>query len=726
MKTTFSQLVRATGFFAGAVIALTGVSANGAETSTSMEAFPKFENYIKLSGMGASLSGSNTAYQSRTQAPKDGSFGIEAFRYTRDVSDVTTMAFDGRALYGAEDYLAQLKFVKNDVGTLEVGYKTFRTFYDGVGGFFPISKQWMTMANPDLHLDSGRFWLNATIALPDMPVITVSYINQTRDGKKDSTIWGDSDFTGLPNNNPPFSQVRKFAPSYWKIDQRREELLASVKHTIGNTTAEVTASTQRVDNLDINYVTRFPGEERPFPTPAATVLVLPHQMNNQSIQESADGLGSSTRTATAKIETVVNDQIKLRVGGKHQTIEADLSGYRTTLTTTPSASGTFRLLAAPASAIFGKSNHKVLTGNAAIDYTPIKDLSVMLGVRYEDAEAKSTGGFDVITATLSGTTITTASTPRIIWSRRTQHSVSPELEVRYSGFKDVTLYFNANEKDTGGADGNTNAYNPLTATVGTLADNRLSEDHGNFTLGANWRQSSLLLVRAEVFQKQHSFESIGIGARPDVYILDYDYQGVKATATVKPTTALSFTTRYMYRGGEMYVTGRPDIFPKYESGDIKNHSISETIDWTLNSQSYVQLNGTIVFNTIQTIYPRAGVVAASGTNVAYDANKIVQNADNNYMTASFLYGMAFDSRTDVQVQASYYRADNDDSSLAISTMPYGVMARDYMFTVGLKRKLTEKMVLNAKAGYRDSQNDTTGGNTNFKGPIAYVSFDYAL
>jgi hypothetical protein len=35
-------------------------------------------------------------------------------------------------------------------------------------------------------------------------------------------------------------------------------------------------------------------------------------------------------------------------------------------------------------------------------------------------------------------------------------------------------------------------------------------------------------------------------------------------------------------------------------------------------------------------------------------------------------------------------------------------------------------VLNAKIGYLDSVNDTTGGNTNFRGPLAYISIARAL
>jgi hypothetical protein len=64
--------------------------------------------------------------------------------------------------------------------------------------------------------------------------------------------------------------------------------------------------------------------------------------------------------------------------------------------------------------------------------------------------------------------------------------------------------------------------------------------------------------------------------------------------------------------------------------------------------------------------------------------------------------------------------------LAAMTQPYGAAERSSMGTVSIKHKLNDKLVLNAKVGYVDSKNDTTGGFTNFRGPVAYLSLDYAL
>ena len=64
--------------------------------------------------------------------------------------------------------------------------------------------------------------------------------------------------------------------------------------------------------------------------------------------------------------------------------------------------------------------------------------------------------------------------------------------------------------------------------------------------------------------------------------------------------------------------------------------------------------------------------------------------------------------------------------MAILTMPYGAGAKDSIVTVGLKHKFSDRCMGNFKLGYCDSKNDTTGGNTNFRGPLGYVSLDFAL
>jgi hypothetical protein len=64
--------------------------------------------------------------------------------------------------------------------------------------------------------------------------------------------------------------------------------------------------------------------------------------------------------------------------------------------------------------------------------------------------------------------------------------------------------------------------------------------------------------------------------------------------------------------------------------------------------------------------------------------------------------------------------------LIATGLPYGASAKEYTVTVGLKRKLTDKLVAEAKIGYLSSKNDTTGGRTNYNARIAYVSLQQAF
>jgi len=44
----------------------------------------------------------------------------------------------------------------------------------------------------------------------------------------------------------------------------------------------------------------------------------------------------------------------------------------------------------------------------------------------------------------------------------------------------------------------------------------------------------------------------------------------------------------------------------------------------------------------------------------------------------------------------------------------------------VKRKLSNAWIGSAKVGYIESRNDTTGGNTNFRGPLAYFAIEHSL
>jgi hypothetical protein len=244
----------------------------------------------------------------------------------------------------------------------------------------------------------------------------------------------------------------------------------------------------------------------------------------------------------------------------------------------------------------------------------------------------------------------------------------------------------------------------------------IKEKHGNVKVGANWTPVGIFSARAEVFTKDHEnhFDGFGTANPTDFYYLNYDMYGAKLTATIKPTPTVAFTSRYIHQRGKASTADAG--LGSIDSGDTRRHQFGETVDWNPSKAFYAQANANIVFDTIITSYPKV-------TGAAKD---VLHNSDNNYIDGDVVLGTAVTKEADLQLRATYYRANNYDTSLVATTLPYGAGAKEYTVSAGLKYKIDAKTVASAKIGYAESVNDTTGGNTNFRGPLAYVSLEHAF
>src|SRR5207247_2663193 len=86
-------------------------------------------------------------------------------------------------------------------------------------------------------------------------VITFRYAHLFRDGKKDSTIWGDTGLTGLTT-----TPVRGIVPTFWDINEDRDIIQADVKHTIAKTDLGLGVRVELVDTDNLRNIHRRPGE----------------------------------------------------------------------------------------------------------------------------------------------------------------------------------------------------------------------------------------------------------------------------------------------------------------------------------------------------------------------------------------------------------------------------------------------------------------------------------
>jgi hypothetical protein len=764
MQTNLLPRLRRAGLLlAGPLFALSSAPIFGQVTVPPSAAFPNFENFIILGGQGDKISGDTAAFQTRDKQPVIGGGGIEDFLLAKDLSKTTSVTLDGHAVGGADDYLGHLNLTKAEVGSLDVGYSTFRTFYDGVGGFFPGDDRFMALANQDLFVDRAKFWAEATVNRPNTPVFNLRFTNEARSGEKDSTIWGNTDFTGLPNNNSPITETRNLTPAIMALDEHHNSLDASMRQTVGRTIYSLEAFGDWTNNLDGLFVDRYPGEVKPFKAPASSVLLNPANDNNAIDETQYNGEKTNTFGLKGTVATEVSDRLTLRAGVNAQAENGTFSGYRELLTVTPVANGpvitpSATIVATPVTqdvityndlGLAGTTGVHSFAANVGADFKPLPDFTASLAVKAEEKHSEANGSYEVVAA--SGTPATTlTTTPRLESEITDEHSYTPALDLRYTGVKNVTFYGTADHTFLDGSLNDTPAYNNTTISSPSVYYNSLSQENSNYKLGANWRESSSLTFRTEVFYKEHRDGTNGSNTNAPPFtatnpadILGNDYLlnsktfGVKFTAIFKPTPVVTLTSRFIYQHGLMQVTTyemtAPGTTPVIVYGDVtddsmhsQTYNIGETVDWTPFKQLYFQVNADMVFNVIDTIYPNAGVVPASGTSVAYDANGVLQNSNNNYFTGSFLAGAVVSAVDDLRAQVTYYRADNSDIQLSNLTLPYGVVATEFSVSLGLKHMFSPTIIGNAKVGYYDSQNGTTGDYTNFHGPLAYVSIEFKL
>lgn len=734
MKFFALTFTRTAGVLAGSVVALGVAQTFAAGTPPALDAFPVFDSYIKVTGQSPWVSGSNSAYARRFQKPADGAYGIEALHFSKDMANDVSVEFNGRALSGSEDYLGQMKLVKNELGSVDFGYKRFRTFYDGIGGFFPLNNSFRELGNPELHTDRAKFWSTLKIARPDRPEFELSYTNELRNGRKDTTILGDTDYTGIPiwtqSSLNPYSAARKLVPAYIDLNERQENLVALMKHSVGETKLEFEIAYNRNHSLDTRWVNRYPDELKPNPAiPSSPASIIPPALaNNPNYGYDAQGTQSNIWTYTGKFETKLNEKITVYGGISYQEANADISGDRQitldvkanngTVISAVGGYGTFSTRPPYSyTTAAGKTDENTLTANLGTSYQPTKDLSVNLALKAEKIDMHGYNSVNYINNLINLATgsVTPVIVPANNTSTRDEKSWVPELNVRYTGIKNVSLYgafdYRYSPGDESGVSGNvgTNAVPAVTSS----SDN-VKLNHGHYKVGANWNINPVITVRSEIFYKDHKNSLTGYGVSAGSrYILGYQFQGEKLTVVAKPVPQLSFTTRYVHQRGSTDTT--VDFGQSYDAMDSTNHLLGETIDWNPCKQVFVQANLNVVYATMSTAYPRAG-----GT-----ANDVLRNADNNYVNGSVVTGFAVTKRTDATLEYTFYRADNYDPSI-VASVPYGAGVKEYTVTAGVKQKITDRLIGQLKAGYFHSRSDTTGGYANFHGPMAYVSLDYAL
>jgi hypothetical protein len=714
---------------ASVVAFLGGVFANAQETNavkTADETKPvesvmaepgEFNNWAEFSFGNFFVNGDKAQFQQRTGLPGGAFGGVEDFHYESPFQKKGTFSIDGRGIFDNHDYDLRLGLTHPDKGFVRFGYREFHTYYDGSGGFFPGgTNHWFSLYDDDFHVDRGEVWFEAGLRIPEKPELTFRYSHEFRDGKKDSTIWGDTVRLGLPGAN----NSRGIVPTFLAIDERRDSFALDAKHTISKTDFGLGLRYDRIDNDDSRNIHRRPGELTGSVTAAADRFVTQR-----------DEFEEDLLNAHAFTETRFNDRVLFTTGYSYTRLDTDVSGSRI-------YGADYDPIYDP---LFARRQQRDegfldLRGGSQVDqyvmnvnlmFTPWENIAIVPSLRVEHQDQD---GAVTLKQTSFNAPPARAATSEDLRNTRERGftDVSEQLELRYTGFTNWVLYARGEWLEGEGtlrerqADNDPDAEEPATAIIERDTDSdRFTQ---KYVTGVNWYPLRRMNMAAQYYYKirendyTHKVDlttnAPPSGNRYPAFLTDHDFEthDLNFRVTVRPCINVTLVSRYDYQLSTIHT--KADFLADIESAEMTTHILSESISWTPWARLYLQGSLSYVLDQLET---------PANNFVGSETNNIVPKSRNNYWNASALAGFALDDKTDLQTQYTYYRADNyrDNSEFSV---PYGADAEEHSVTATLSRQLTKKLRASLKYGFFSNRDVTSGGHNSYAAHLVYSSLQY--
>jgi len=673
----------------------TATTTNTVEAAEPPKAEADYRNWVEFGFGNTWIEGDKAAFMQRTGIKRDAFGGIEDLHFEQDVGKRGLFTLDGRAIAENHDYNVRLGLSLPDTGFVRAGYREFRTWYDGSGGFFPQNDQWFgnVLSDDNLAIDRKEAFFEAGLRLPDIPQITVRYTYQVRDGDKNSTAWGDSNLTG------GFG-TRALVPSFWKIDEKRHIVDLDVMHTFGNTDVGIGGRWEIFDNNNSRNMRRRPFE------PQDRYLTQ------------KDGLEGDLFNIHASTETRISETLRFTSGGAFTTMDTDISGSRIY---GPGYDPIFDPVFARRQArdegffgLHGGSNFKQYLMNLNLMWTPFDGFTVVPGVRVEKQDIDSFSDFEE-TAVGTGAALPTNVEEIAAQSERGILDVAESIELRYAGLTNWLFYARGNWMQ---GEGDLREVETLVETnrVDLLRDTDFERGVQKYTVGANWYPRRNLnmgvqyyhKIRNEDYDHMEDTTTNRTGNRYPAFLIAQDFttDDVNFRVTYRPWRNVTLVSRYDFQYSTVDMQG--DGLPQNESANITSHIFSESITWIPWHRLYLQGAVTVALDETDTPADRA---LGGVTNVAPDLK-------NNYWNFSAGAGLALDNKTDLQLNYIYYLADNYvDNSLY--SQPFGADSQEHSVSVALIRRFTERLRWSIRYGFFTNDDHTSGGHNNYNAHLVY-------
>jgi hypothetical protein len=709
--------------FAGtfAAAAVHGGTSDQKTVATAAEEEPEeYKNWIELSMGGVITSGDRAQFEQEHRLPGDQAYGgIQDLHVEGTVGKDALFSIDGHALWDINDYDLTVQLAKPNLGYIKAGYTEFRSWYDGNAGFFPHNDVFFDPPYPEMHIDRGDAWIELGLRAPNWPEITIRYEHEFRFGRKDSTVWGDTNLTGLA-----VQPTRKIVPSFRNLDEKRDIFSFEASKTIGNTDVLLGMRYEHnTDDYSLNTELGA-GQLPPVVPPPGQQRKVTQQQNDDVDLFSGHGI----------TETRITDNLWFTAGYSYTTITNDLSGSRIFGTQWDEAFGEPVPTLANRDHSFidlaGTARIRENLFNANVFWMPFENLAILSGFRYTHENDESDSTF-LAEETVPNTPPFTPLNPAggfhfgppipVEGARNADYNrFAQRLEMRYTGIKDWLFYFEGEWEEEFGQVDEFQSFDeelPLDKNTHALGQ--------KYSIGATWYPTMRLNFAGQYFHRIASYdEDVLIAQYPRLVNQDWNVDDFNIRMTFRPklpawmgTLALVTSYDFVHTSidGQWELFPQEDLLAELQSGETKQHVISESLNWNPLPRFFLQANFSYILNQTDT--------PANDINLDPQTSPTVVNFRSDYWTVTSGIGYVIDDKTDFYADYYFYCA-NDYFKNAVVAMPYGMGATEHAVSATVTRKLSKNMRLLLKYGYFNYRDVTSGGHNNYQAHSLFSSLQF--
>jgi hypothetical protein len=695
------------------------------------------KNWIELGIGGVNIAGDDAQFKQEHRMSGDIFGGIEDMHLERAIGK-GTLTVDGRAIFDNHDYDVKIEATFPRVGYIRAGYTEFRSWYDGNGGYFPGTGLWFPPAHPEDALDRGEAWIELGLRMPKLPEITLRYSHLFRDGRKDSTIWGDSTLTFLPVN-----PTRKLAPAFRDINETRDIFSAEIVQNFGKTDVGAGMRYEHSEIDDRLQLERNAGQLPPLVAAPGAQRFVTH--NDKNEMDSFNGHFTT--------ETHFSDSLWFTTAYFYSTSSADIAGTRIIGTDYDSMYGdpvlTLQSNDHGILNLSGMSEMHEHVGNLNLMWLPVKNLTALAAFRYTHEEKDSFATF-LDTNTTANVAPFTATNPQggfhlipnpIPRSGDTSDefdNAAETLELRYAGIQNWLFFARGDWEEEWG---NVREHEVNGANDQGMLNKSTEMFSQKYTVGVNWYPLMELNFAGKYFHRSIDYDNdfkseLAVSPVPGsernqrLIHKERDTDNFNIRMTWRPKLppklgTVALVTRYDYVQGTIdaqlaisptAVGNAPAnvIFDELRTATITNHVFTESITWNPSARLYVQGNFSYVRNETDT---------PADINLIPNSMPSIADSKNDYWTAGASMGFVLDEKTDIRAECSYYRADNYEANWIVG-MPYGMDAREHTVGASISREIMRNVRLKLQYGYFYYRDETSGGHNNYDAHAVFSSLQF--